>query len=54
MNPEEAAQVVSTIRPAVAIPIHWGRLVGSKEDARLFAEIVGEKAQILEPVWQKP
>lgn len=40
MNPEEAAELVNEIRPKVAIPIHYGEIVGSKKDAIHFIERV--------------
>jgi L-ascorbate metabolism protein UlaG (beta-lactamase superfamily) len=36
MTAEEAAQAVNIIKPQVAIPIHYGDIVGSMEDARRF------------------
>jgi len=36
MNAEEAALAVNMIRPGVAIPVHYGDIVGSEEDARRF------------------
>lgn len=37
MNYKEAAELVNTIKPKVAIPIHYGCIVGSRDDAKLFA-----------------
>ncbi len=36
MNAKEAAQAANTISPKVAIPIHWGSIVGSEMDAETF------------------
>ncbi len=36
MNAEQAAALVNTIRPHTAIPIHYGSIVGSLDDARNF------------------
>lgn len=36
MNAREAAQALSQIRPKTAVPMHWGGLVGSQEDAERF------------------
>lgn len=36
MNPKEAAELVNIIRPAVAIPVHFGGVVGTPEDAEAF------------------
>ncbi|MBI2574473.1 MBL fold metallo-hydrolase [Candidatus Woesearchaeota archaeon] len=40
MNAREAAQAVAMIRPKVAIPMHYGSIVGSKEDAEVFRRTV--------------
>lgn len=47
MNAEEAAEIVNEMKPAVAVPMHYGAIVGSEADAEKFAAIVGEKAVIL-------
>ena len=49
MTPKEAAEAVNYIRPKVAIPMHYGNLVGSKEDAETFKSLVNEgiKVEIL-------
>jgi len=40
MNAEEAAELANTIKPKIAIPMHYGSIVGSKEDALKFKELV--------------
>lgn len=37
MNAKKAAELINTIKPSVAIPIHYGSIVGKKEDADKFA-----------------
>jgi L-ascorbate metabolism protein UlaG (beta-lactamase superfamily) len=62
LNPETAAQAVALIRPAVAVPIHWGTLrsVGAQrgadqlEPARRFKAAVerlapGTQVRVLQP-----
>lgn len=49
MSPETAAEAAKEINPAVAIPIHWGTIVGSRADAERFVKLVGEKARLMEP-----
>lgn len=39
MTAEEAAQAVHAIRPKLAIPIHYGDIVGSRADAERFAAL---------------
>jgi L-ascorbate metabolism protein UlaG (beta-lactamase superfamily) len=38
MTAAEAADAVNLIKPVVAIPIHWGDLVGTRADAEKFKE----------------
>jgi L-ascorbate metabolism protein UlaG (beta-lactamase superfamily) len=40
MNAEEAAKAVEIIKPKVAVPIHYGSIVGSKKDAERFKTLV--------------
>jgi len=37
-NAVEAARAVNAIKPKVAVPIHFGSVVGTKDDARTFIE----------------
>jgi len=37
MNAEEAAEAAKLIKPSLAIPIHYGSIIGNKEDAEEFA-----------------
>lgn len=39
-DPKEAARIVQLIRPRLAIPIHYGKIYGSRDDAELFKELV--------------
>lgn len=40
MDAKKAAEFINTIRPSVAIPTHYGSIVGKKEDADVFAASV--------------
>ncbi len=40
MDVEEAVQAARAIRPKVAIPMHYGAIVGSSEDAKRFQELL--------------
>jgi len=40
MNYKEAAELVQFLRPKIAIPIHWGRFAGTRDDAEMFKEII--------------
>jgi L-ascorbate metabolism protein UlaG (beta-lactamase superfamily) len=51
MTPEEAFEAVKIIKPNIAIPMHWGSIVGGEEDAKEFVQLCkegGVEAQILE------
>ena len=39
MTAAEAAAVANRLRPEAAIPVHYGTIVGSADDARRFAEL---------------
>ena len=39
MNAEEAARAVNMIKPEAAIPIHYGDIVGTAEDAERFRDL---------------
>lgn len=55
MTAEEAAEAVRMLRPRVVIPMHYGAVVGSVEDAKRLAQLVGNLAEvrILEPRGRK-
>ena len=38
MTPVEAAEAARRIDPGIAIPMHWGTVIGSRADAEQFAE----------------
>lgn len=42
MKAKEAAELVNIIKPKIAIPIHYGAIVGNKEDEKIFVENVGK------------
>jgi len=47
MNAEEAARAAKAINPQVAIPMHYGDIVGSLEDAKRFKEASPVRVEIL-------
>ena len=49
MTADEAAQAVNTIRPKVAVPFHYGDIVGSNADAQRFKELCRVSVEILSP-----
>jgi L-ascorbate metabolism protein UlaG (beta-lactamase superfamily) len=51
MTAEEAAEAARRIQPSVAIPVHYGAVVGSVDDAKRFADLVPDQVRvwIMEP-----
>jgi len=48
MNAKEASDAINTINPKIAIPYHWGDIVGSEEDVKLFSSsVLNAKVEIL-------
>jgi L-ascorbate metabolism protein UlaG (beta-lactamase superfamily) len=48
MTAEEAAQAANAIQPKLAIPLHYGDIVGSKADAERFRSLCKVPVQILQ------
>ncbi len=46
MDAKEAAALINTIRPAVAIPTHYGTIVGKKSDGDRFASLVDPAVEV--------
>lgn len=42
MDYKEAAELVNTIKPEIAVPIHYGSIVGEKQDAEEFGKMLEE------------
>lgn len=40
MDYKEAAQLINKIRPKIAVPIHYGEIVGTKQDAEKFKKLL--------------
>lgn len=40
MTAQEAAKLVNTIKPKIAIPTHYGSIVGNKQDGKEFVELL--------------
>ena len=43
MTAEEAALLVNEVKPKIAVPIHYGKVVGSIEDVKKFESLLDEK-----------
>ena len=51
MNPEEPAEAAEIIKPTIAVPMHYGNIVGGLQDAEEFINLCKEKginAEIIE------
>lgn len=40
MNAKEAAELINKIKPKIAVPIHYGSVVGTKKDPKKFIELL--------------
>jgi L-ascorbate metabolism protein UlaG (beta-lactamase superfamily) len=49
MNAKDAAEATRQINPKMAVPYHWGDIVGGKSDAEQFAKAVQCNVKILTP-----
>ena len=49
MTAEEAAQAAKMVEPKLAIPMHYGAIVGSEQDAHRFKQLATCEVQILKP-----
>ncbi len=45
MDFKEASELVNEIKPKIAIPIHYGEIVGTKEDAQNFIKLLNQKIE---------
>jgi L-ascorbate metabolism protein UlaG (beta-lactamase superfamily) len=50
MTPIEAAEAARRIDPGVAVPMHWGTVIGSRADAEEFVGAAPVEARILDTV----
>ncbi len=51
MTAEEAFEAAKKIKPSIVVPMHWGSIVGSKDDAEEFKNLCGDggiRCEILE------
>jgi L-ascorbate metabolism protein UlaG (beta-lactamase superfamily) len=49
MTAEEAAQAAKIVEPKLAIPMHYGAIVGTEQDAQKFKQLTTVEVQILKP-----
>lgn len=48
MNAEQAAQAANLIKPKIAVPMHYGKIVGSSADAQKFKELYQGRVEVLD------
>ena len=46
MNYKEAAELINIIQPKVAVPIHYGSIVGTEQDAANFSKLVSPEIKV--------
>ena len=47
MDAKEAAEAVNSFKPKIAVPIHYGTIIGSIEDAERFKKLVGRSEVVI-------
>lgn len=47
MTAEEAVEAAKTIKPKLVIPMHYGAIVGSAEDARRFCDALADTCEVV-------
>jgi L-ascorbate metabolism protein UlaG (beta-lactamase superfamily) len=47
MTADEAVKAALDIKPKIAIPMHYGSIVGSKDDAKKFADMLKGKIEVV-------
>ena len=47
MTAEEAANAVNSFRPKVAVPMHYGSIVGQRSDAERFKSLAKTRVELL-------
>lgn len=50
MNPKSAAELIKAMKPRIAIPTHYGSIVGSPKDADEFERNVGSAAKVVRKI----
>ena len=47
MDAKKAAELVNTIRPDIAVPVHYGSIVGRASDRDVFVENVKSPVKVV-------
>ena len=46
MDPRQAAALINEMKPEIAIPTHYGSVIGKPEDADTFKSLVKEPTRV--------
>ena len=46
MDYKEAAELINEIKPKIAVPTHYGSIVGSKKDGIKFSKLVNSEIKV--------
>ena len=46
MDAEQAAELARAVMPKLALPTHYGSIVGSRKDAEKFRKLMGNAVQV--------
>lgn len=46
MTYKEAAQLINVIKPKMVIPMHYGEIVGEKQDGMFFANLINDSIEV--------
>ena len=46
MDYREAAKLINEIKPKIAVPTHYGSIVGDKEDGVRFANLIERDVEV--------
>ena len=46
MNISRKRKMINIIKPSIVVPIHYGSIVGKKEDANRFKELVDDNIEV--------
>ncbi len=47
MDAKKAAELINILKPEIAVPVHYGSIVGKKEDAEVFRKLVKPPVQVV-------
>ena len=50
MNAKQAAEFVNDVAPKIAIPVHYGTIVGKPQDADEFERFVDSSVQVIRKI----